>query len=703
VSTPRERRRIAVGDRVRVDGADHIVSGVTGPRVRLADDTGAVLTVTVVELLTDPRFDLVDTRAPVVPRSDVGLEGLPAAAATEASWWEAHIVEVVYGLPPDAPRGARPKPQYVPERTSLTERAMAKSAELSVAGHPVPVSTLKHRRQRWEAHGLAGLVDHRVAKRMSPTGRVDERVTEAMRRAIDEATNASSRTAGFVIWRTEEILAADGVDPAVVPSQRTMYRLFDTLARGRHTTGSAATRRGLAGRPEGMFSSLPAAAPGEWVQIDSTPLDVLVLLDDGVPGRVELTGMIDVATRVVPAAVLRPTTRSVDASVLLARAVTPEPMRPGWTQALKMAHSVLPHDRLLSVDERLEHAAAKPVIVPDTIVIDHGSVFVSHNFRASCRHLGITIQPAHLASGAEKPHIERYFNSVGSLFCQFVSGYAGRNPDRRGRHLDGQPLWSMLELQELLDEWLISCWLNRPHDGLRDPHHPGRAFTPNEKYAALVEAAGYVPVALGPDDYIELLPAQWRAVNAYGIKLNRRSYDSDQLNPLRLQPSGVREKKNLWEIRHDPYDVSRVFVRGRDGWITVFWKHLDRVPMPFGELAWNHVRRQIVAEGRTATEEQIADAVAALLRRAHDGPAEQEEPRKMTSRDRRVAARTTATAPTASPPGPQHPKQARAAAAEQAPAAAAAADSTPEDGNTPLAKVIPLGIFDPFAEAEKRW
>jgi len=187
------------------------------------------------------------------------------------------------------------------------------------------------------------------------------------------------------------------------------------------------------------------------------------------------------------------------------------------------------------------------------------------------------------------------------------------------------------------------------------------------------------------------------------IKLNRRSYDGDQLNPLRLQPSGVREKKNLWEIRHDPYDVSRIFVRGRDGWITVFWKHLDRVPMPFGELAWNHVRRQIVAEGRGATEEQIADAVAALLRRAHDGPAEQEKPRKMTSRDRRVAARTTATAPPAAPPGPQHPKPARAADAEQAPAATTAADSTPEEANTLLAKVIPLGIFDPFAEAEKRW
>ena len=684
------RRRVAVGDRVRVDGVGNIVIGVSGTQVRLADEAGTVQTVTVTELVTGARFKLAGTQMPAAERPEVGLEGLPAAAVGEASWWQAHLAEVVYGLPPDAPSGARPKPQYDPERTSLTAREKAKAAELAAAGRPVAVSTLKHRRQRWEARGLAGLVDHRVARRMQPAGRVDERVVAAMRQAIEEAASDSSRIASFVIWRTREILVRDGAD-AKVPSERTLYRLFGRLAHGKHTTGSASTRRSLAGRPAGMFGALPVAAPGELVQIDSTPLDVLALLDDGVPGRVELTGMIDVATRVVPAAVLRPTTRSVDAGVLLARALTPEPMRPGWPEALKMARSVLPYDRLLSVDERFRHAAAKPVIIPDTIVIDHGSVFVSASFRAACRHLGISIQPAHLASGAEKPHIERYFGSVGSLFCQFVSGYAGRSPDRRGRHVEGQPLWSMPELQELLDEWLIACWLNRPHDGLRDPEHPGRAFTPNEKYAALVETAGYVPVALGPDDYIELLPAAWRAVNAYGIKLSRRSYDSEQLNPLRLQPSGVREKKNLWEIRHDPYDVSRIFVRGPGGWITVFWKHLDRAPVPFGELAWDHARRHLVTEGRSATEEQIADAVTALLRRAHHGPEDQEKP-KMSKRDRRVAARTKAATPpqvTAAGKPPGDP--------------AGIPEPGPPGDSTPMAEVIPLGIFDPFREADKRW
>ena len=328
------------------------------------------------------------------------------------------------------------------------------------------------------------------------------------------------------------------------------------------------------------------------------------------------------------------------------------------------------------------------MIVPDTIVIDHGSVFISAAFRSACRHLGVSVQPAHLGSGAEKGHIERYLGSVASLFCQFASGYAGRSPDRRGRHIEDQPLWSMAELQELLDEWLVAFFLNRPHDGLRDPEHPGRAFTPNEKYAALIEAAGYVPVALSADDYIELLPAQWRKVNAYGIKLARRSYDSEELNPLRLQPSGIREHGDRWEIRHDPYDVSKIHVRGPDGWITVFWKHLDRAPLPFGELAWDHARRSL---GREAAEEQIADAVTALLRRANAGPDQQEKP-KMSKRDRRVAARTKAAAPAGDRSEPP-------VSAETPPPA----PDEGESGDEPLAKVIPMKIFDPFAEADKRW
>jgi len=126
-----------------------------------------------------------------------------------------------------------------------------------------------------------------------------------------------------------------------------------------------------------------------------------------------------------------------------------------------MSRSVLPHRHLLTVDERLEHAAARPVIVPETIVCDQGNVFVSHNFRISCALLGIDFQPTHPGSPAEKPHIEKMMSTVGTLFCQYVSGYLGSSVERRGRGVEADPLWSMLELQELLDEWLIAGFTDR--------------------------------------------------------------------------------------------------------------------------------------------------------------------------------------------------------------------------------------------------
>ncbi|MFJ2517269.1 transposase family protein [Streptomyces griseoviridis] len=311
--------------------------------------------------------------------------------------------------------------------------------------------------------------------------------------------DASTRTIEYARWRTAQILAAEhGKDVVEVPSRATFYRLFAKLSGGVHVTGSARTRRSLADQPEGPFRYEQVAAPGELMQIDSTPLDVLVRLDEGMPGRVELCGLVDVATRTIAAAVIRPTTKSVDASLLLARTLTPEPMRPGWIDALRMSRSVLPHRRLLSLDERLEHAAARPVIIPETIVCDRGKAFISENFRSACRALEITFQPCHPRSPAEQPHIERTLESVATMFCQFLPGYLGRTSEHRGRNVEDEPLWSMLEIQEFLDEWLVAKWQNRHHDGLRDPGSPGRTFTPNEKYASLIESAGYVPSPWAP-------------------------------------------------------------------------------------------------------------------------------------------------------------------------------------------------------------
>ena len=115
--------------------------------------------------------------------------------------------------------------------------------------------------------------------------------------------------------------------------------------------------------------------------------------------------------------------------MLLARTVTPEPMRPGWAKALAMSASALPHRGSATSTPGWRHAAARPVIVPDTIVIDHGKVFVSRNFRASCRLTWVSaLQPAHQAHrDRQAAHRADAWTRVASLFAQFVAGYLGRS------------------------------------------------------------------------------------------------------------------------------------------------------------------------------------------------------------------------------------------------------------------------------------
>jgi len=403
VTGPGRPGELGIGDRVRFGGRDQVVIGVSGPAVRLAGAGGEVATVSVSVLLAAEDFAVLGARPrPGIPEVSV-LDGLPGEAVDKARWWQRHIVEVLTGVPPDAEEWTVPRPEYDPAVFTLTRREQAKAAELTASGHPVIARAIAWRRRRYQEQGLVGMIDNRVRRRMPPHGRSDAAVVAAMRQAIGEAADESTRTAAFVFRRTRQILAGEGGDEAgKLPSERTLYRLFGRLEAGRHTTGSAKTRRSLAARPEGPFGQAAAAAPGDLMQIDSTPLDVLVRLDNGVADRVDLT-VIDVATRTVTAAVLRPTTKSVDASVLLARTVTPEPMRPGWPEAMRMSASALPFRRMLSIDERLEHAAARPVIIPQVITVDHGKVFVSESSKASCAFLGISFQPARKATGTDKP------------------------------------------------------------------------------------------------------------------------------------------------------------------------------------------------------------------------------------------------------------------------------------------------------------
>jgi len=375
VSGPAPGGALRIGDRVRLEDAEHTVAAIEGTTVRLVAPGGRPWLASASFLAGSPGFEILGGtpgRRSVIPPLAL-LDAVTEPAANRARDWESHLLEVITGLPAGAAEGQEPRPEFDPRLRTLSEREAAKAAELTAAGEPVSIRTIGRMRKRYESQGLWGLVDHRNTRMSARFGRVDERVVEAIGKAMAEQTDSSTGTRDRAWKRAKEILAGRHPGEDIpLPSRATVYRVFAQMEDGRHTFGSAARRRSNANRPPAPFTATAAQRPGEVVQIDTTPLDVMAVLDDGVTGRPELTITVDVATRTIGAAVLRPEgTKAVDAAVLLARMLVPEPMRPGWDPALSMARSVLPHSRLAAIDERLEMAAAKPVIVPETIVLDY--------------------------------------------------------------------------------------------------------------------------------------------------------------------------------------------------------------------------------------------------------------------------------------------------------------------------------------------
>lgn len=95
-------------------------------------------------------------------------------------------------------------------------------------------------------------------------------------------------------------------DAVKLPSRATFFRLLEADERGEFTFGSAKTRESLALRPHGTFGTRTALRPGELVEMDSTRIDIMMRIDEKTIGRPELTILLDVATRSILAAMLRP-------------------------------------------------------------------------------------------------------------------------------------------------------------------------------------------------------------------------------------------------------------------------------------------------------------------------------------------------------------------------------------------------------------
>jgi len=608
----RPGHRIALGEDV------HTVIRLNGTAVTLQDEHGQLSAFLLGYLLTAPGFQALDAGPPRRAPQDGRVSALGDAEQERIRWLEGHLIELETGRHPDRP----PRAAYDLDQHSLEQREQEKLAEFAEAGRAMTHRNLKRLRRAYREEGLIGLADKRKLRQLTPAAGTDPRAIAALEAILGDPRGRSTVARSVMLTQLQRTLdEAYGPGEVPLPSRRTFYRLTAFMDRGRRNFVSEASRRTAVNRPERPFTPSIAVRPGEDVPVDTNKLDIMCRYADGVIRRAELTMAVDMATRSILAGIIAPTTKAVDAASVLARMLVPEPMRPGWPESLHHAHSVIPHERLLSIDERFANAAAKPVIIPDTITCDRGRVYLSATFMRACSSLGISVQSARPYTGSDKSVVERTFDSVNTLFCQHVAGYAGRDTTRRGPHVAEEAAWTVAQLQELFDEWVVACWQTRPHEGLSHTWGEGRDLSPNEMFTICVGVSGYVPLPLTGDDYIELLPAVFRTVNDYGLTIDNRTYDCKALNPCRRLDSGLpRGNRRKWEVHYDPYDITVIWLRDHrsNEWITVPWVYRSLAGQPFGLALWEHARRMTTERsGPRPAEADIARNVADLLNRAH--------------------------------------------------------------------------------------
>ncbi|WP_457070835.1 Mu transposase C-terminal domain-containing protein [Mycobacteroides abscessus] len=632
-------KSVRLFDCLQFDGASWQVVAQDGTALSLKNlVTGRIRRLQVAELLGDDSY-LPDRRdlLPDLSQSAI-LETLDPNTRARTETLHRHVVELLTGVPPatddDVVDEVAPKPQYNPKNL-LADRVAAKAAELRQCAAPVSERMLWRYLAAYRRDGIAGLVDQRKRRESNPAGRLDPRLVSLLDEAIAAQTNISTGTKSRVIAQVTREATQLGVP---VPSRPTLYRALAQLQNARHPFGNATTRRTQANRPDRPWGRQAPTRPGELVEIDSTPLDLMVLYPDGGTGRVDLTVALDIATRIPCAAILRPVaSKAIDAALLLARALTPLHAQPGWEGAVAFSRSILPAG-MIADDEAIRAALiSKPVIVPESVTVDRGKVYIGSTFLNACERLQISVTKAAPRTPTDKPHIERVFAAINSGFTQYLAGYTGPNVVRRGKFPDSEAFWTLAEVQNLLDLWIATCWQNKPHPGLRHPAMPKKDLTPNEAYAALASVAPTPLVSLTRDDYIALLPLDYRGIQPYGINFEDLRYDSPQLWTLRGTNSGLPEPaRGRWEIRYDPFRMQSIYLRDhhQGRWIEAEWHLAKQTLAPFSLDMLRAARRAIHARGDTPT---AIDILGEINRIQTSGP--------RTPRERSAARRDATNTP----------------------------------------------------------
>ncbi|MFJ6438456.1 transposase [Streptomyces sp. NPDC091416] len=615
--------RVGVGTLFRFDGETvevvELAATTAGNEVVLKDGRGRLLRLALKELMFSDRAAVISDQPG--PSSDddeelasVVLDQLRPDERRQVLERAEHVREVLTGFrsgSPELVREGEPRRDYA-LGGPVEPKYAAKALELGVH-----VRTVKQWVADFRRHGEAGLAVRRNQSGGAVAG-ADERWIETALEVMVEHTGESKPSRKLVIERTgARVIARHGPDVVRVPSRATAYRILEDLER-RHPLFRLSTKRNrdIADRPEGPYGKLRPTRPGEYVLMDTTRLDVFAC--DPLTLRwvqAELTVAMDWYTRCITGIRLTPvSTKAVDVSAVLFQCFRPRPAGRDWPRGAVWPEHGIPRTVLVDVEGATGEGLASPPLVPETLVVDHGKVFVSEHLTSVCRRMGISVQPARLRTGRDKGPVERFFRTLREGLLEALPGYKGPDIDSRGECPEDDAFFFLDELEAIIREWAAVVYHCRPHVGLVDPGVPGLRLSPAAMFEHGMARAGYIEVPRDPNLAFEFLPTKWRTVQHYGVEIDRRRYRGAGLPDPGIRSPFDGPVRGAWPFQVDPDDITRIYFRNpaTRSWHVLTWEHAPAARMPLSEDALAFARK-LAAKKYQYPDDRLA--VADLLER----------------------------------------------------------------------------------------
>ena len=370
-------------------------------------------------------------------------------------------------------------------------------------------------------------------------------------------------------------------------------------------TRSPAARKGkrsIANRPPGAYGRLRATRPGEYVVLDTNRLDVFAM--EPVTCRWvqgELSVAMDLYSRCITGLRLTPvSTKSVDvAGVLFETVHAPSHADPGGGGALP--YCGVPSAVLVDPGKLVDARGRPllPAVAAETIVFDHGKVYLSNHIKSVCEKFGISLQPARPYTPTDKP-VERWFRTLGEGLLAALPGYKGPDVYSRGEKPEQEAFFFLDELEQIIREW-TGLYHRSRHRGLAVPEFPGLQLSPLEMLEHGITRAGPLMIPARPDMALEFLEVEYVTIQHYGVEIDTLRYNGEALNDFRNQRSTARgAHAGKWPVAVDSGDFSRIWFQDpRDNtWHELKWEHAGALGRAFSREAASYARKLAAAANR---------------------------------------------------------------------------------------------------------